>query len=94
MFIQTITFESKLPEDELYRRANERIADYRAVPGLVQKYYVKYGEHTYGGVMIWESMEAIAAFRETELSQTIATTYGVEGAPRVEVNEVFEVLRK
>jgi hypothetical protein len=39
-------------------------------------------------------MEAIAAFKETELAQTVASIYGVEGAPEVEVHEVFEVLRK
>lgn len=94
MFIQTVTFESNLPQDELFRRADERTDAYRAVPGLIQKYYVKYGERTYGGVMLWESKEAIVAFKDTELSRTIADTYGVEGAPRIEIHEVFDVLRK
>lgn len=94
MLIQTVQFESTLPEAEVLRRADERADAYRAVPGLVQKYYTRLDEpNHYGGVMLWESPEALAAFRETELSRTIPTTYGVKGAPRVQVLEVFDVLR-
>jgi heme-degrading monooxygenase HmoA len=94
MLIQTVKFESTLPEEEVLRVANERADDYRAVPGLVQKYYVKLDQpNPYGGVLLWESKEALAAFRETELSKTIPTSYGVKGAPAVEVVGVFDVLR-
>jgi hypothetical protein len=94
MIIQNVKFESVLSEEEVLRRAEERTADYRAVPGLLQKYYVKLGEpNSYGGVLIWESMEALAAFKDTELSRTIPTTYGVKGAPSIEVIEVFDTLR-
>jgi hypothetical protein len=94
MILQTVKFESTLPEDEVLRRADERADAYRAVPGLVQKYYVRLGKpNHFGGVLLWESKEALAAFGETELSKTIPTTYGVKGAPDVEVIEVFDVLR-
>jgi heme-degrading monooxygenase HmoA len=86
--------ESNLSEEEVLRRAAERADDYRAVPGLVQKYYVKLdGENRYGGVLVWESKEALAAFQTTELAKTIPTTYGVKGAPAVELLEIFDVLR-
>jgi heme-degrading monooxygenase HmoA len=94
MIIQTVKFESNLSETEVLRRADQRADDYRAVPGLVQKYYVKLdGPNQYGGVLLWESKEALAAFRDTELSRSIPETYGVKGAPSVEVIEVFDVLR-
>lgn len=94
MLIQTVKFESNLSEEDVLRIADERADAYRAVPGLMQKYYVKLdGPNRYGGVLVWESREALDAFRETELSRTIPTTYGVKGAPSVEVIEVFDVLR-
>ena len=95
MIIQTVKFESTLPEDVVLRNAAERTPRYRAVPGLVQKYYTRLeGQNRWGGILVWESMEALAAFRETELSQTIASAYGVKGAPDVEILEVFDVLRE
>lgn len=95
MVIQTVKFESILPEEEVLRIADERADAYRAVPGLLQKYYVRLDKpNHYGGVLLWESPEALAAFRDTELSQTIPSTYGVKGAPAVEVVEVFDVLRR
>jgi heme-degrading monooxygenase HmoA len=94
MFMQTVKFESNLPEEEVLRIADERADQYRAVPGLVQKYYVKLGKpNQFGGVMLWESKEALAAFRETDLCKTVPVAYGVKGAPAVEVIEVFDVLR-
>jgi len=93
MLIQTVKFESTLPENEVLRIADERTEGYRAVPGLVQKYYTKLGPNRWGGVLIWESQEALDAFRATELSKTIPTAYGIKGAPSVEVLEIFEVLR-
>jgi len=94
MIIQTVKFESQLPEEEVLRIAARRADDYRAVPGLVQKYYTKLDEpNHYAGVMLWASKEDLAAFRETELFRTVPTAYGVKGAPSVEVVEVFDVLR-
>ena len=94
MLIQTVTFESTLSQEEALRRADERSDAYRAVPGLLQKYYVKLDKpHHYRGVMLWESKEAIDAFRETELFRTVPTAYSIKGAPSIEISEVFEVLR-
>jgi heme-degrading monooxygenase HmoA len=93
MLIQTVKFESTLPEADVLRIADERADAYRAVPGLVQKYYVRIDHNRYCGVMIWESKEALAAFRDSELFRTVPMAYGVKGAPAVEVNEVFDVLR-
>ncbi len=66
--------------------ARNREGEYGKVPGLLQKFYVEFNEpNTYGGYLIWDSMASLAAFRETELSQTIAEAYGLDGTPDVEV---------
>jgi heme-degrading monooxygenase HmoA len=94
MLMQTVKFESILSEKEVLRRADERADRYRAVPGLVQKYYLKYEKpNHWGGVLIWETKEAMTAFRDTELSRTIPEAYSVKGAPNIEIVEIFEVLR-
>jgi heme-degrading monooxygenase HmoA len=63
MFIQFVKLKSGLPETEVQRIMKERAAQFRAVPGLRQKYYCrddKTGE--YAGVYVWESEESMQAF--------------------------------
>lgn len=94
MFMQTVKFESTLSEEEVLRIAEERASRYREVPGLVEKYYIKLDRpNHFGGVMLWESKKAMAAFAETELAKTIPEVYGVKGAPCIRVSEVVAVLR-
>ncbi|MDH5675850.1 MAG: antibiotic biosynthesis monooxygenase [Myxococcales bacterium] len=94
MILQTVRFESSLSEAEALRIAAERADAYRAVPGLLQKFYVKLDlPNHYAGVMLWESREALAAFRESELAKTVPTAYAVKGEPCVRLGEVFDVLR-
>ena len=95
MLLHTVTFESTLTEAQVIAVARGRKPAYEAVPGLVQKYYVKHGEpNTYSGVMLWESAEALAAFRETELARTVGDAFGVKGAPRVQIGENMFSLRE
>lgn len=93
MIVQIVKFETSLPEDELLAVANSRLEEYRATPGLVEKFYCKYAEsNTYGGILIWDSMDSIKAFSETELAKTIAEAYKVVGQPEVEVlDSMFEL---
>lgn len=87
-------FRPGVPFDEARRVAEERLDAFRAVPGLVQKYYLR--ESATGevaGLYFWESPEALSEFAQSELRATIAEAYQVEGEPRVEVFEIFEVLR-
>ena len=70
-----------------------RAPEYLVVPGLVQKYYLRFpgtGEH--GGVYLWASRASFEAFRESELARTIPDAYRVEGAPHVELADVSKVL--
>ena len=94
MLIQIVKFESALTEAECERVALERKPDYAAFPGLIQKYYVNRGNNRYAGIMIWESAEALAKFRESDLARTVGPAYGVIGTPEVCVHDLMFPLRE
>lgn len=95
MIIQTIRYKSRLSHDEVNRRFVERSDRYRKVPGLVQKYYVKFAETgEYGGIYVWDSPASRDAWRAGNLSGTLAETYQIEGEPVRELAEVMLVLRE
>lgn len=94
MIIQVTKFKSQLALEDVRRVMDERAPGYRAVPGLLQKYYVREpstGE--YGAVYVWESEESVQAFRQTDLAKTIASAYQVTGEPRTEMYELLMPLR-
>jgi len=92
--IVLVRFRSPLSLDEIMAIARERAPEFRALPGLQQKYYVQDAESgEYGGFYHWESPEAFAEYRESELRASIAAAYQAEGEPRVEVCRVIEPLR-
>jgi Putative mono-oxygenase ydhR len=67
----------------------ERRPRFREVPGLVQKLYGR--DRATGdvcGIYLFESNEALEAFRETELARTIPSAYEALDVRR----EVYEVL--
>jgi heme-degrading monooxygenase HmoA len=79
MFIHIVRFTSRLPAAEVGKRFQSRVEQYRHVPGLIQKYYLHYSEtDEYGAVYVWESKEALAAFRASELGRSIGDVYQVE----------------
>jgi heme-degrading monooxygenase HmoA len=71
-----VRVRSELDFEELERRLAERRPRFRQVPGLIQKIYAR--DPTTGdvcGIYFFESQEALAAYRETELARTIPTAY-------------------
>jgi hypothetical protein len=95
MIIQIIRFKSELTHDEIKRRFIERSDRYRKVPGLMQKYYVKFTETgEYGGIYVWDSPESLDAWRSGNLSGTLSETYQIEGEPARELTEVMLVLHE
>jgi hypothetical protein len=84
-----VRVKSGLDAQELQRRVLERRPRFSEVPGLVQKIYGRDQETgDMCGIYFFESKEALAAFRETELARTIPTAYeAVDVRP-----EVYEVL--
>jgi heme-degrading monooxygenase HmoA len=89
-----VKFKSKLSLDEVMDVIHSRADDFRALPGLQQKYYLldeATGE--YGGLYFWDSAEAFSDYRDSALRSTIAAAYETMGEPRVEVNRVIMLLR-
>lgn len=89
-----VKFRSPLSLEEVQRVVDSRIDEFRALDGLTQKYYLQDAESgEYAGLYLWDSPEALADFRNSELRKTIAQAYRTEGEPRVEVFRIFDVLR-
>ena len=94
MIIQKITFRSELPEETILKIARERKPQFEALPGLIQKYYFKPAEEKHsGGLYIWDSMESMMAYKNSELAASIPKAYGIEGMPNIEILDVFFQLR-
>ncbi len=94
MIVQIVKFESGLSEDEALQVAEERVPRFRALPGLIQKYYVKLDQpNHYGGIYIWDSAESLAAYRASDLAASIPAAYKVVGAPTVDVHDALFSLR-
>lgn len=94
MYVLFVKFKSDLPEDQVRKTMDERAPQFRALPGLVQKYYVRdpdTGE--YAGIYLWESEAAMNEFRDSELARSIPGAYEVAGTPRIEAFEVLFPLR-
>jgi heme-degrading monooxygenase HmoA len=94
MIILTVKFKSALSDSDVLQVMKERAPGFRALPGLIQKYYGREketGEFT--GIYVWDSEESLREYRETELARTIPEAYKAEGQPRIEVFEVPLMLR-
>ena len=90
-----VQFKSKLPFDEVMKIVEERAPEFEALSGLKQKYYLQ--DATTGevaGLYLWESPEALAAYRDSDLRASIAEAYQAEDEPRVEVYRVVKTLRE
>ena len=94
MIIQIVNLKSELSEEELRAIAHERAPQFRAIAGLIQKYYVRgQTEGEYAGVYLWDSPESLAAFRESDLARSIPTAYRVTEPPDITIGEVLFPLR-
>ena len=93
MVATIVRFTSKLTDDEVQSTFEDRADAYRQVPGLAEKLYLRFRETgEYGAVYVWESEEALAGFRTTELARSIPDAYRVDGATRVELADVRLVI--
>ncbi|HCT76118.1 MAG TPA: hypothetical protein DGG94_14795 [Micromonosporaceae bacterium] len=84
-----VRIKSGLDAREFERRLLERRPRFREVPGLLQKIYGR--DEATGdvcGIYFFVNLEALAAFRETELARTIPTAYEAVDLRR----EVYDVL--
>ena len=89
-----VRFHSSLTLDEVLRVVDERAPEFRALAGLRQKYYLHDADTgEYAGLYLWETTEALAEYRASELKASIAAAYQTQGGPRVEVYRVVKALR-
>ena len=95
MIVQFVQFETTLPEDEAIAVAKARLPQFKAIPGLVQKHYLKLDKpNHYGGFYIWRSEADMNAFRASELAKSIPSAFKVVGAPDVDIYEYMFPLRR
>lgn len=89
-----VRFKSALSADELIKRYTERMPQFRALPGLLQKYYVYDPvSEEWGGFYLWDSQESLEQYKASDLRKSIPETYEIIGQPRLEVLGVKDVLR-
>lgn len=94
MVIRFVKFKSSMSDEEVLKKYEERAPRYRALAGLLQKYYVKDKQtDEHGAVYVWDSTESMREFEQSELSRTIPQAYKVVGQPRVEVLDLVYTLR-
>ena len=94
MILQFIKLKSRLPEEDLLNKAHERKPEFEAIPGLLQKYYVKINEEGhYGGIYVWDSKESLITFKESDLAKSIPQAYEVVETPNVEIMNILFQLR-
>ena len=84
-----VRISSNVDSKELEQRAIKRKPEFLEIPGLIQKIYGRDPESgDWCGIYFFESKEALAAFRETELAKTIPVAYEATEVRR----EIFEVM--
>lgn len=94
MILQIVKLRTDLSEEEFLEIAHDRAPQFRALPGLVQKYYVRReGSGEFAGIYLWDSPESMTAFRESDLAKSIAAAYRAVEPHTVEVGEVLFPLR-
>lgn len=83
-----VRVDSDVEAEELERRVAERRPQFLEVPGLVQKIYGRDPDTgSWCGIYFFESDEALAAYRASELARTIPVAYEAT-AVRAEVYDV------
>ncbi|MCL4814173.1 MAG: monooxygenase [Vicinamibacteraceae bacterium] len=92
MIVQIVRWKSGLTEAEVLALFEARAAHYREVPGLVQKYYLRYESGEFGAVYLWESAEALETFRASEVGRGMAGVFAIEGQKAVHLADVVLAL--
>jgi heme-degrading monooxygenase HmoA len=94
MYLQIVTFTSRLADAEVRRIMEERKAKFLQVPGLLQKHYCR-GENPgeYAGVYLWESEDAMRKYRSSDLAKSIPAAYQIEDQPQVQTMQTLFSLR-
>jgi hypothetical protein len=82
MIIHIVRFRSSLPDEQIAELFQVRASQYLAVPGLLQKYYLRFRSGEHGGVYVWDSAASMERFMASGLNRTICDVYRVEESVR------------
>lgn len=89
-----VKFKSALDPKELERRYKQRLPEFQALPGLLQKYYLyDPSSDEWGGLYLWDSQESFDAYLQSDLRRSIPEVYEIVGEPRIVTAGVVEALR-
>ena len=92
--MQIVRFKTRLSHEELMSIAREREPQFRAIPGILQKYYIQLSDDgEYGGVYIWDSAESLRELRGSALAASIPKAYQAIEPPSVEIVDILFKLR-
>ena len=92
MVIHIVRFRSALSDERITELFRVRAPEYLAIPGLLQKYYLRFQSGEYGGVYVWDSAASMERFMAGELARSICDVYRVEESVR-DIADVVHALR-
>ena len=93
--MMTFLFRSGLSMEAIEKTSDDRADQYKKVPGLVQKYYVV--DNTtdrVGGFFIFDSLENLQSFRDSELAKSTGEAYKFKEPPQAQVLGIAKVLHE
>ena len=82
MIIHIVRFQSSLSDERIAELFQVRAAEYLDVPGLLQKYYLRFRSGEHGGVYVWDSEASLEQFMRSRLARTICDVYRVDESVR------------
>jgi len=92
MVIHIVRFRSALSDKRITALFHARASGYLTIPGLLQKYYLRFRSGEYGGVYVWDSASSMERFMASDLARSICDVYHVEESVR-DIAEVVLALR-
>ena len=88
-------FRSGLSMEEIEKTSEDMADQYRKVPGLVQKYYVlDRSTDRVGGVFVFDSIESLQAFKESDLAKSTGEAYKFKEPPHTRILEIAKILHE
>jgi hypothetical protein len=92
MVIHIVRFRSALTDERIRELFQVRAPEYLTIPGLLQKYYLRFWSGGHGGVYVWDSAASMERFMAGELARSICDVYRVEESTR-DIADVVLALR-
>lgn len=80
MYVMIVNFSlNGVSEPDYFALCDELAPAFAALPGLISKSWLADAQtNTYGGVYVWESLQAMEDFKGTELFNSVATHPNLE----------------